>query len=342
VLLVGAVYWLASLLSEHPAFALVAAALCACSPFVLEYAQRAQGYAFVALAVTAAVAAAIQHDRADRRRALWLGASLAASVLSLCLNYTAALVAAPLGAWVATRAAVSGRWRWGFAGACATVEVALVPLLLTQHDAFPNRSGVASIAGLTPTTLANMLEVPFGGRVNALRPLGIAVTVGALLALLGSRRFREHRFGAGRLLVLIAVGEPLSLVVLSAFGGHAFFGHLMLTRYAAVAAPFIIVAIALALEAIPWPLAGLLAAGAAVVTIARGIDNHRPQAFYLDARDVVAYVQAHVRPGDAVLAPPYPWDALPLSYYGLAPCDRGGPETRRRRRLCVLAPIDSG
>ena len=69
----GAVYWLASLLSEHPAFALVAAALCACSPFVLEYAQRAQGYAFVALAVTAAVAAAIQHDRADRRRALCRG-----------------------------------------------------------------------------------------------------------------------------------------------------------------------------------------------------------------------------------------------------------------------------
>ncbi len=76
VLLVAAVYWLASLVSANLMVSLGAAALAALSPFVLEYAQRAQGYLFAALLVTVAVCSVLQVRAlvragagvADRRR----------------------------------------------------------------------------------------------------------------------------------------------------------------------------------------------------------------------------------------------------------------------------------
>ena len=85
VLLVAAVYWLASLVCRKRATPLFGAALAACSPFVLEFAQRAQGYVFVALAVTVAVAAAIQAERRGGS-SRWFAVALIAAIAALTLH----------------------------------------------------------------------------------------------------------------------------------------------------------------------------------------------------------------------------------------------------------------
>jgi mannosyltransferase len=334
VALVGAIYWLASVLCERRAIALAAATLTALSPFVLEYAQLAQEYAFVMLAVTVAVAATLHAQTAESRRGLWLAAGAAAAILALWLHYTAGLVVVALCVWVATRDAFPRRWRSAFVGSCAIAGVILLPLLVKQHQTFGGRPGVAASAGVTTTTVERIFATPLDGRVDALRVLGVLVTVGALLIAVASRSgiVRERR-----LLAALAAGIPLALLVLSAFGAH-----LMLTRYAAVAAPFMIVAIAAAVVAArPRALGALIAAGALLVSGAGLLASHRTQGFYVNARGVARYIHAHERPGDVVLASSDPGSSLPLLYYGLRP-DWLGTTTatavvsQRRHRLWVV------
>ena len=310
--LIGAVYWLASVLCARRAIALGAATLTALSPFVLEYAQLAQEYVFVMLAVTVAVAATLHAQHAESRRALWLTGSAAAAILALWLHYTAGLVVVALCVWVATRDAFPRRWRGAFVGSCVLAGAILVPLLAKQNQTFHGRPGVAASAGVTTTTVERIFATPLDGRVDALRVLGVLVTVGALVILVASRRgiVRERR-----LLAALAAGVPLALLVLSVLGAH-----LMLTRYAAVAAPFMIVAIAAAVVAArPRALGVLIAAGALLVSGAGLLASHRTRGFYLDARGVARYIRAHERPGDVVLASTAPGSALPLLYYGVRP-----------------------
>jgi mannosyltransferase len=313
IALVGAVYWLASVVSERRLVALAAAGLTALSPFVLEYAQLAQGYVFVMLAATVAVAACIEASLSGAsRRGWWLLAGGVAAVLALWLHYTAGLVVVPLCAWVATRRDLPRRWRGAFVAWCVLGGLALIPLVLRQHQAVPARSGVAASAGVTASTAERIFETPLDGRVDALRVLGVIVTVAALGWLLASRRPVVR---ARALLAVIAAGVPFALLVLSAFGAH-----LMLTRYAAVAAPMMIVAIAAAATAArPRPLGALIAVGALVVVLAGLIASHRAQGFYFDARGVDRYIRSHERPGDAVLASGEPGILIPLAYYGLRP-----------------------
>ncbi|MGI8904148.1 MAG: glycosyltransferase family 39 protein [Solirubrobacteraceae bacterium] len=382
VLLVAAVYWLTRLLTERRPVALLAAALSACSPFVLEYAQRAQGYVFVMLAVTVAVAAAMEAERAERRRALWLAGAILACVLSLWLHYTSAFPVVALCAWVATRGSFTARARTMYLSACAIAGLALVPLLIAQHDSFPHRSGVAASAGVSGANVATLVATPFDGRLDALRLLGGLLTVGAVLVLIVLRR------GVARercLLLALAAGEPLALLALSALGGH-----LMLTRYAAVAAPFMIVAIAVAGDALvrisrpaavgrrsPWlrragegpgsswlqravaaagslwlrrAVAAALGTGAVVLAVAGPLDSHRPSGFYPDARGVVGYIAARERPGDVLLTTRNPATAVPLIYYGAArlhlnwigDAGTGRLVQTRRRRLWTILELPPG
>jgi 4-amino-4-deoxy-L-arabinose transferase-like glycosyltransferase len=348
-LLVAAVYWLASLLTARRAAALFAAALAALSPFVLQYAQLAQGYVFVALMATAAVAAAVQADRlvsgCGQRACLAL--AILGAVLALVIHYTALFAIAPLCVWVLRRPSITRVWRFGMAASCLLVELALVPLLSTQHQAFPARSGVAGSGALTANTLSYMLEVPFAGRVAPVRALGIAVTVCALLVLLLRARdfLGERTLGpARRLLLVIAVGEPLALVLMSAVGGSSFWGHLMLPRYAAVAVPFIVVAIALACAELPRVLGGALGCAAVAAALVGVFGSHRPAGFYLDGRGAAQYLRSHARAGDAVIIPADTTASLPLRYYGLGPLRpyaNGSPAATRvmeagRRRVWVV------
>lgn len=343
VLLVGAVHWVCSLLEIAPAAKRAAVTLAALSPFLLQLAQLAEPYVFAGLACTLALGAALKADTPSNGR-WWLAAALVASVLALCLHYTATLVIAPLCAWVATRSSLPRGWRAAFVIVCAAAEVALLPLLISQHHAHPGRPGVAVSGALNSGTLASMLDVPFAGRVQALEPLGIAVTLSAVtVVLLGALRARQ---ATGRravtpreLVVALAVGEPLCLVVLSLFGGRHFWGHLMLIRYAAVALPFLIVTFALAFESLPAPSALALAGCMLAVAITGTLDSHRPSGFYLDARGAVAYVQRHALPGDAVVATSDVIAAVPLSHYGLG---RLHPLWADARDAPALAYVRSG
>lgn len=346
-LLVGAVYWLAWRLAGRRAVALGSAALTAASPFVLEYSQRAQGYVFVMLAVTLTVAAALQAERSSHRRTAWLMAAAGGAVVSLWLHYTAGWVLLVLCGWVARRPAFTVAARRVFVAACALAALSLAPLVAAQHASIPARRGVAASAGITATTVARLLDTPFDGRVDALRPLGIVLTLGAL-ALVLTRGAKV--IGEWRLLALIAAGEPLALLLSSAFGAH-----LMLTRYAAVAAPFMIVAIAAAiavLAALPRPAAGGLVAVAiaalALVTLQGLFESHRAQGFYPDARGVVAYVRAHERAGDLVVAPSNPATAVQLLYYGVSGLRAGWTDdpaagirllSERRHRLWTIVEL---
>jgi hypothetical protein len=130
--------------------------------FVLEFAQRAQGYEFVALAVTVAVAAAVQAERRHSTR--WFAVALITAIIALCVHHTAVLVLAPLCVWTATRPAFTLRTM--FVGMCTAVGIALIPLLIRQHNTFPTRSGVGASGNVT-NVLKMIIDVPFTGRVQA-------------------------------------------------------------------------------------------------------------------------------------------------------------------------------
>jgi 4-amino-4-deoxy-L-arabinose transferase-like glycosyltransferase len=332
--LVGAVYWLASILCERRATQLGAAALTALSPFVLQYAQLAQEYVFVMLAVTVAVAATVHAQRAESRRALWLAGGAIAAILAMWLHYTAGFLVVALCVWVATRDAFPRRWRAAFVGSCLVAAAILVPLFVKQYRLLHQRVGVSPTAGVNARTVERVFATPLVGRVDALRVLAVLVVVAALIILVTSRRGVVHE---RRLVAVLVAGIPLALLVLSAFGAH-----LMLTRYAASAAPFMIIAIAAAVVAVRPRALGVLIAAAALLVCGAGLRaSHRTLGFNLDARGAARYLSAHERPGDAVLATYNPGSALPLLYYGVRPDWIGSTTTsalvgERKHRLWVI------
>ncbi len=335
VALVAAVYWLGVLFGGRRAVGLLAAAIAALSPYVLEYAQLAQNYMFLMVACACAVGAAVEAERASGgRRTAWLMAAAIASALALWLHYTAALVIGPLCVWVATRGSLSVRSRVAFAGACLAAAIAVIPLLIEQHSAIPARNGVRLTAAFTGTNVVRVLGTPFDGRADALLGLGTAAMVAALVWIVTAGR---RVVGEWLLVSVLAAGVPVTLVVLSAFGAD-----LLLTRYFAGAAPFMVAATAVALLAIrPPPLAALLAATVLVAAGAGLVASHQPSGFYFDARGIAKYVHAHERPGDAVLASGSAGTAIPLAYYGLRPASFGSVEadallSAHRRRLWVV------
>jgi hypothetical protein len=307
VLLVATVWWIAATISTKPWVPAAAGALAAVSPLLLQYAQLAQGYMPAALAASVAVAAAFAAQGSRRASGRLLACSALAAVLALGTNYTAALVVAPLCWWVFREAAFPARWRMLHVAACAVVQVALLPLFIAQWHYEPGRKGVGHAADLSATNVLRMIEAPFDGRVNALRFIGVAVVVVSLAALalrwrgLGSRR---------RLVLLIAVGEPLVLLLLSAFGARV-----AITRYAVVAAPFMLLALALGVASLPRALGVLVSLAALLVCIVGTAKSHQRSGFYVDMRSAMDYIAQRERPGDVVIAPASPGLSLPLEYY---------------------------
>ena len=357
IALVPAVGWLALRVLGRRGPALLAPLLCALSPFVLEHAQRAQGYVFVALgsavAVAAVLEAGLRHRSGGGARG-WVALSLVVAVVTLFTHYLALVAVGPLCAWLLVGSSgLPRRWCRAYAIVCAGALAVLAPLLIWQHSYFPGRTGVAASAALTGANFRRMLEVIFDGRVSVWPALGVAVTAVTVLAagveLMRARGRRSAGIGPVELTAVIAVGGPLALVALSAAGGSAFWGHLMLTRYAAASAPFLFVLVAGGTFALRR--AGILAAVAAIaVAVAGCVQSHRPGGFYFDARGVVAYVARAHEPGDAVIAPPGPVQAVPLLRYGLArlaPEFQGSPDAlatvrAHRQPLWLISALDPG
>ncbi len=310
VALVAAVYWMArAFLDRRPA--LLAGALCALSPLVLDYAQQVRGYVFAMLAVTIAVGATVRAASAPASRTRLLAVGAVAAVLSLWLHYTAALVILPLCAWLATRASVPSRSRAAFIGVCLLAGLAELPLFIDQYNSAPN-GGLVGIAGITWTNVVSIAETPFDSRASSgaglLQLLGTGTVVGSALVL------TLRRSGAvrnGPLLAALGLVAPLGLLVLGIAGKYV-----VITRYSAVAAPFLLTALAAATAALPRAAAIILLAATLVVSVVGVADSHRRTGFYPPSREAITYIRADQRSGDTVITPGLPGTDIQLDYYG--------------------------
>jgi mannosyltransferase len=309
VALVAAVLWLGRLVAGRTA-GLLAASLAAVSPLVLLYSQQARAYIWVMLAVTVAVAAAIQASR-DRSR-LWLVAAMAAALCALWLHYTALLVLGPVALWLVLGSDLELRWRLGFVAVLGAGVAAIVPLALIQMGQ-GHHEATESYASLTTLNALRIAGTPFDGRATGglmlWRELGAVVVIDALALLALGERFRGLR---ARMLIVSCGLVPLAVVCLVSALGQP----IALTRYTAVAAPFILVAVAMVVAHAARPLTVALLAAALIVSAAGLVAAFQRSGQNPDTRGAVETVAKHWRAGDAVAGVGLLGFDGALSYYG--------------------------
>jgi mannosyltransferase len=291
--LVASMYWLASLVAGRRA-GLVTASLATVSPLVLVYAQQVRAYVWVMLALTIAVAAVLQaiRDRSGR----WVLVAAFAAGCSVLLHYTALLVLGPLAIWLWFEPGLDLRWRVGFAAAIALPLAAVVPLALEQTG-----QGHQDLAGTYASlTMFNALRIagsPFDGRATGgfmlARELGAVVVIETLALLAFADRFRAI---AARRLIVACAATPLLVVLLAAGAGQP----VALTRYTAVAVPFVLVAIGAVTVRLQRPLAAVLIAAALIASGVALTAAARPDGQNPDTRAAIATVAHNWRAGDTV------------------------------------------
>jgi len=308
--LVAAVYWLGRLLAGRSA-ALIAASLVALSPLVLQYAQQVRVYVFLMLAVTVAVAASVSATRSTRRPGRWLLVAGAASVLATWLHYTGVFVIAPLAIWVGLQPGLRRSARAAFIATNALALIPLVPLYLDQRSHSPEGQ-LVGIPGLTWTTAAQVLGTPFDGRtiaeLDAFRVIGVLVIATSVVAV--TIVWRRRRLESWGLLSIIAVAPLAALLALGIDGQHV-----VLTRYTAVAAPFLLIILAIAVTRLPLRWGGALAIAALAVAIAGVVRTHQPSGYHLDAKGAIDFIQQHRRPNDTVITPGSHGSEPQFNYY---------------------------
>ncbi len=341
IALVGALYWLGSLVAGRHA-GLITAALAAVSPLVLLYAQQVRAYVFVMLALTITVAAVLQATR--DRSARWLLVAAAGAAAAVFLHYTASLVLAPLAVWFWLQPNIELRWRAGLCAAVALPLAAVIPLALEQasqghHDEFAH-----TYASLTMFNALRIAGSPFDGRATGglmlARELGAVVVVEVLALLALADRFRPIR---ARRLIVACAATPLVAVLLASALGQP----IALTRYTAVAVPFVLVAIAAVAVRLQRPLAALLLAAALA---ASGIGLHaaqRDDGQNPDTRAAIARIADDWRAGDTVVSVGLLGFDGALSYYGdkLLDADvQGYPSLDKAARAprVVASAVDGG
>lgn len=309
VALVGAVQWLGWLVAGRSA-GLVAGALTIISPIVLLYSQQVRSYVWVMLAVTIAVAATLQatRDRSPR----WLLAAGCAAACGVLLHYTSLLVLVPLAGWLACQAEFGTRHRIAFAAAVALPLAAVAPLALTQLSQ-GHHAASDTYASLTTFNALRLAGTPFDGRATGgltlWREIGAVVVIDAIALLAFADRLRALR---GRWLVVMCAVTPLAVVgVASALGEPV-----ALTRYTAVAAPFILVAIAIAVTCLHRALTAVLLTGALVASAAALFASQQDRGQNPDTRAAFATAAANWRDGDLVVGLGLLGFDGALSYYG--------------------------
>ncbi len=309
LMLVAAVYWMARAFAERR-IALCSAGLCALSPLIQSYAQETRVYIFVMLVLVVAVGATVRATERPERRAALLTLGAVSCFFALWLHYTAIGVVLPLAVFVATRSGLSRRARVGFVGACVIAQATLMPLLLQQYGYFPN--GGAILGAINWTNAVSVIGTPFGIRIgtplNVWSVAGAVIVLCALLALLFAPR-RERTAHRTLLVALGAVG------VIGLFGLDIAGKHVLITRYTAVTAPFLVTAVAAAWTVLPRPGAVLLIFATVAASVAGLVVNHSPSGFYAPARQAVAYLAPRERPNDFLLTPGFALTDVPILYY---------------------------
>jgi mannosyltransferase len=331
--MIGAIYWLGRVVAGRTA-GLVAASLAAVSPLVLLYAQQVRAYVWVMLALTVAVAATVEATRGRSWR--WLPVAAAAGACAVLLHYTALLVLAPLVVWLWRRSELDLRWRLAFVAALAAPLAALAPLAYTQlmqghHDS------TATYASLTTFNALRILGTPFDGRATdglmLWRELGAVVVIDALALLALGERFRTMQ--ARRLIVVCGLLPLLTVCVVSAAGQP-----MALTRYTAVAAPFILVAIGVVAAHGQRALAMTLVAGAVVASGAGLVAAQRDHGQNPDTRAAIQAIASQWQAGDVTASVGLLGFDGALSYYGDKLLPAGSREIRAFGTLdaAVAAP----
>lgn len=293
---VAAVIWLGSVVSG-PRVGLVAGLLAALSPLVFLYAQEMRAYIFVMLAVTVAAAAAIRATQEPERRC-WLALAAAAAATSVLLHYTAVLVLGPLALWMLTQRQLPTRARLTIGAAVAIPFVALIPLLVSQIGEGHQSGGANAYAKITPLGLLKLAGTPWDGRalggMTITYELGFLALVDAIALIAFADRFRRLKT---RWLLIGACVLPLVAILAVSVAVTP----MALTRYTAVAVPFMLVAIGVAVirmpRAIGIPLfAAALVAGAIGTAAANTARGQWP-----DVRGAMEHIADRWQPGDVVL-----------------------------------------
>jgi mannosyltransferase len=309
IALVASLYWLARLVAGARA-GLITAALAGASPLVLLYAQQVRAYVWVMLALTVAVAAVLQATRDRSWR--WMLVGSVAAACSVLLHYTAVLVLAPLAVWLWFAPNIDLRWRAAFCVAVALPLGAVVPLALeqTSHGHHDFAQTYASL------TMANALRIagsPFDGRATGgftvVREIGAVIVVEVLALLAFADRFRAIR---ERRLIVACAATPLVAVLLASALGQP----IALTRYTAVAVPFVLVATGAVIVRLQRPLGGLLLACALLISGAGLLAAQSETGQNPDTRAALRTVADGWRTGDTVVSVGLLGFDGALSYYG--------------------------
>jgi mannosyltransferase len=307
--LVGAVTWLGGLVAGRGA-ALVAGALTAISPIVLLYSQQVRAYVWVMLAVTIAVAAVVQATRDRSWR--WLLTGAVAAACAVLLHYTALLVLIPLAGWLWLQAELDVRWRLAFTAAIVAPLAAVAPLAWTQLQQGHHEAS-DTYASLTTINALRLAGTPFDGRASGglilWREIAAVVVIDALALLAFADRLRVVR---ARWLMVMCGAVPLAAIgVASALGQPV-----ALTRYTAVAAPFILVAVGVVAMNVHRALTAVLLCCAVGVSGAALYAAQQPAGQNPDTRAAMATIGADWRSGDVVAGLGLLGFDGSLSYYG--------------------------
>lgn len=308
VALVWAVYWMAAAFMDRT-WALCAAGGTAISPLILSYAQEARVYSFLMLAVVVMVGATVRAvQRSDRRMPLLVLGAVVAFV-SIWLHYTAVSVVLPLAVWVVTRTKLRRRQRAVFVLGGIAGLLTVLPVLLEQYKYNPN--GGAITGNFNLRNVISVAGTPFGSRVGT--PIDFSTILAALVVI------------ASVVVLLLSRGERVRerrlLAALGAFGVIALMGvdllgnHILITRYTAVTAPFLVVVIVAASVELPRTAGVLLATAAAALAVAGVVYNHSRSSLYAPARQAVAYIARRERAGDYLFTPGVPLTDTPIFYY---------------------------
>lgn len=312
IALVAVIYWLATLVADRRT-AWLASLGAATSSSVLGFAQEARAYIFAMLFVTLGTAALVEARRRDRGRAriLWLLVACLAAIGAFWTHYTANLVLVPVLAWFAWRPGVSSQGRVAVPLLCMVVEVPLAPLLSYQlgqgHEA-----GIAASANLNLDHSLRVLGTPFDGRFDHTTVwtiVGAAIVSFTLIAAFSALRGRRSPL-MGEVILPAAV-IPLSAVFLATIVAKP----VLLSRYTAVAAPFLLILIAFEIAHAARPVGIAIGVGALVAVIGGSALTHSRSGLYADVRGVMAHIQREWQPRDVIFISGYA--ALPeiLDYY---------------------------
>ena len=306
VALVGAVAWLAYLVSGRLA-ACIAALAAAFDPAILNYAQEVRAYVFAMLAVTVGVAAVLAAERvksagalesagAGRRRVRWFALGLAAAVAGYSLHYTAGMVLLPLTVYVVRSRALSRRLRIVWTVGVSLTALAWLPLLLMQLGSGHN-GWLGSTERHWGADLGQTFGVALAGRAPE-TPTRLLIGAAIVCAGVGIAVLRS-RSAATRLVAACALTPPVALLVVT-LGGQP----VLLNRYAAIGVPFMIVALAVAAVSVRTVLRGTVAGLLVLAWLGlAGLGvraSYETIGHYADMRAVVRDVRARIAPGDVL------------------------------------------